>query len=98
MNIQDICDRIENIVQGYKIATKDTFESESKNGKKLYRSILNLFDELQSCRPSDELFDEDELSGDFDNNFVSNEEIKEEKNKSKISVEDLLEDDIDEIW
>jgi hypothetical protein len=98
MTPEDIYEHLESIIEKYKMATKDTFETESKNGKKLYRSILNLMDELESCKPSDELFDEEDFFKKEENSEFISEEITEEDSfyPKKLRKEDLLGSDDDE--
>lgn len=91
MSIEEIYNKLEFIIETYKAATKETFESETKNGKKLFNSILNLMDEMGDINPSGELFDDDEY---FSSSDFEQEEIIEIVNEfpQKIRVEDLLED------
>jgi hypothetical protein len=102
MTSEDIYEHLETIIERYKMATKDTFETESKNGKKLYRSILNLMDELEYCKPSDELFDEDEFFEREERTEFESEDSTEEDSfyPKKLKKEDLLgsDDDVDFDW
>jgi hypothetical protein len=100
MTIEDIYERLEAITEKYKLATKDSFEQETKNGKKLFNSILDLKDQLQNTQPSDELFDDDELFNDEETieDQVSPNEDKNDDLPKKLLVDDLLGEDDDEIW
>ena len=99
MTIEETYERLETIIEKYKQATKNSFESETKNGKRLYRSILNLLDELKQEQPTDELFDDDEYFSKPDDFYQKDEEIEEEKpGKRPLTMDDILGDDEDEIW
>jgi hypothetical protein len=98
MDIEEIYQRIENIVEKYQLATKDSFEIESKNSKKLYRSLKNLLDELESEQESEELFDDDEY---FSKPSIIEEnktEVKKPVFRKPLTMDDIIGDKEDEIW
>jgi hypothetical protein len=95
MNQDDIFTRLEFIIDRYKVATSESLELETKNGKKLYRSLLNLLDDMKGDSPSDELFDDSELDNWNDDIY---EEKEEPEKKGSLSMDDIIGDDDDEIW
>jgi hypothetical protein len=105
MTNEDVYTRLEVIIEKYKLATRDSLELETKNCKKLYKSVLNLMDEMQQDKPNEELFDDDEWLGqDSDEeDMLETCELSDdgevvEKSKPKFTMDDILGDDDDEIW